>query len=204
MEGGMNARRLGLLATLVTMGGAGWYVFVYLYRWEWNRALISGVIFLAAEIGLIGTLALGRLARIERRLDEGDVPASSPFRSSGVPSRSSRSPVLSRSSVSSRALRRVDADPAVLARLRESAPPPREPFAWLTKRPQELSVFVPVLLGAGAVLSGLAWVVERLGRRLTGPTQEHSLARRLHAIALPPGGFVGDHDDRPDLFSPLP
>jgi hypothetical protein len=196
MEGGMSARRLGLLATLVTMGGAGWYVFVYLYRWEWNRALISGVIFLAAEIGLIGTLALGRLARIERRLDEGDVPAS-PWVSS-VSARSARSPV------SSRALRRVDPDPAVLARLRESAPPPREPFAWLTKRPQEVSVFVPVLLGAGAVLSGLAWVVERLGRRLTGPAQENSLARRLHAIALPPGGFVGDHDDRPDLFSPLP
>jgi hypothetical protein len=194
MEGGMSARRLGLLATLVTMGGAGWYVFVYLYRWEWNRALISGVIFLAAEIGLIGTLVIGRLVRIERRLDEGGVPAPS----------GSWSSVSSRSSgPSSRALRRVEPDPAVLARLRESAPPPREPFAWLTKRPQEVSVFVPVLLGAGAVLSGLAWVVERIGRRLTGPAQENSLARRLHAIAIPPGGFVGDHDDRPDLFSPL-
>ena len=180
----MSARRLGLLGTLVTMGGAGWYVFVYLYRWEWNRALISGVIFLAAEIGLMSTLVIGRLARIERRLDEGGV-ATTP------------------SGPSSRALRRVEPDPAVLARLRESAPPPREPFAWLTKRPQEVSVFVPVLLGAGAVLSGLAWVVERLGRRLTGPTQERSLARRLHVIALPPDGFVGDHDDRPDLFSPL-
>jgi hypothetical protein len=200
MEGGMSARRLGLLATLVTMGGAGWYVFVYLYRWEWNRALISGVIFLAAEIVLIGTLVIGRLARIERRLDEGGVPAPSGSRSSV----SVRSSVPARpSGPSSRALRRVEPDPAVLARLRESAPPPREPFAWLTKRPQEVSVFVPVLLGAGAVLSGLAWVVERIGRRLTGPARENSLARRLHAIALPPGGFVGDHDDRPDLFSPL-
>ena len=27
---------------------------MYLYRWEWNRALISGVIFLAAEIAVIG------------------------------------------------------------------------------------------------------------------------------------------------------
>jgi hypothetical protein len=188
MEGGMSARRLGLLATIVTMGGAGWYVFVYLYRWEWNRALISGVIFLAAELGLIGTLVIGRLVRIERRLDEGGVPAG-PGSLSGP---------------SSRALRRVEPDPAVLARLRESAPPPREPFAWLTKRPQEVSVFVPVLLGAGAVLSGLAWVVERLGRRLTGPALENNLARRLHTIALPPGGFVGGDDDRPDLFSPLP
>jgi hypothetical protein len=190
MEGGVSARRIGLLATIVTMGGAGWYVFVYLYRWEWNRALISGVIFLAAELGLIGTLVIGRLARLERRLDEGG--AAGAARPAAT------------SSSSSRALRRVEPDPAVLARLRESTPPPREPFAWLTKRPQEVSVFVPVLLGAGAVLSGLAWVVERLGRRLTGPALENNLARRLHAIALPPGGFVGRDDDRPDLFSPLP
>jgi hypothetical protein len=190
MEGSMSPRRIGLLVTLVTMGGAGWYVFVYLYRWEWNRALISGVIFLAAELGLIGTLVIGRLVRIERRLDEG---ALSPAGGSSQPRVVRRMETVGR----------VDPDPAVLARLRESAPPPREPFAWLTKRPQEVSVFVPVLLGAGAVLSGLAWVVERLARRLTGPAVERNLARRLHAIALPPGGFVGGDDDRPDLFSPL-
>jgi hypothetical protein len=190
MEGSMSPRRIGLLVTLVTMGGAGWYVFVYLYRWEWNRALISGVIFLAAELGLIGMLVIGRLVRIERRLDEG---ALSPAGGSSQPRVVRRMETVGR----------VDPDPAVLARLRESAPPPREPFAWLTKRPQEVSVFVPVLLGAGAVLSGLAWVVERLARRLTGPAVERNLARRLHAIALPPGGFVGGDDDRPDLFSPL-
>jgi hypothetical protein len=190
MEGGMSPRRIGLLVTLVTMGGAGWYVFVYLYRWEWNRALISGVIFLAAELGLIGTLVIGRLARIERRLDEGALSHAS------LPSQP-------RAVRRMEAVGRIDPDPAVLARLRESAPPPREPFAWLTKRPQEVSVFVPVLLGAGAVLSGLAWVVERLARRLTGPAVERNIARRLHAIALPPGGFVGGDDDRPDLFSPL-
>jgi hypothetical protein len=167
----MTARRLGLLTALVTMGGAGWYVFVYLYRWEWNRALISGVIFLAAEIGLMTSLVITRLARIERRLDERD-PRQPP-------------------------------DPAVLARLHESAPPPREPFAWLGKSSQELSVFVPVLLGAGVVLSGLAWVVERLARRLTGPSIERNLARRLNAIAVPARGFVGRDDEPPDLFSPL-
>jgi hypothetical protein len=190
MEGSMSARRLGLLATLVTLGGAGWYVFVYLYRWEWNRALISGVIFLAAEVGLMSTLVIGRLARIERRLDEAPSPTSGASRTSRASG--------------ARSLRRIDPDPAVLARVRESAPPPREPFAWLTKRPQEISVFVPVLLGAGAVLSALAWIVERLGRRFTGPALERNLARRLHAIALPPGGFVKSDDDPPDLFSPLP
>jgi hypothetical protein len=53
------------------------------------------------------------------------------------------------------------------------------------------------------VLSGLAWVVERLGRQLTGPAIERNLAHRLHAIALPPTGFVRGEDE-PDLFSPLP
>lgn len=167
-------RRIGLLAALVTMGAAGWYVFVYLYRWEWNRALISGVIFIAAEIGLMGAVLLGRLVRLERRLDDEVVRV------------------------------RAEPDPAVLARLRESEPPPRDPFAWLTRRPDQMSVFVPVLLGAGAVLSGLAWAVERIARRLTGPAVERNLARRLHAIALPSSGFVGRDEDRPDLFSPLP
>jgi len=170
----MTARRLGLIAALVTMAGSGWYVFVYLYRWEWNRALISGVIFLAAEIGLMGALVIRRLARIERRLDE-------------LPSGS----------------RPRQADPAVLGRLREGAPPRREPFAWLGRRPDRVSVFVPVLLGAGVVLSGLAWLVERVARHVTGPVAERGLARRLQALALPPGGFLA-RDDESDLFSPLP
>jgi hypothetical protein len=179
MEGGMT-RRIGLLAAVVTMGAAGWYVFVYLYRWEWNRALISGVIFLAAEIGLLGAVVLGRMVRLERRLDDVGAQAVQAARA------------------------RVEPDPRVLARLHESEPAPRDPFAWLTRRPDQVSVFVPVLLGAGAVLSGLAWVVERVARRLTGPAVERNLARRLHAIALPSAGFVGRDDDRPDLFSPLP
>ena len=43
----MNARRLGMLATIAVMAASGSYVFVYLYRWEWNRALISAAIFVA-------------------------------------------------------------------------------------------------------------------------------------------------------------
>ncbi|MGH9188184.1 MAG: hypothetical protein ACRD0U_20650, partial [Acidimicrobiales bacterium] len=153
------------------MGAAGWYVFVYLHRWEWNRALISGVIFLAAEVGLIGVLLLDRLARVERRLED----------------RGSRSP---------------EPDRLVLQRLRDTAPPPHQPFAWLTRDPERLSVFVPVLLGAGAVLSSLAWVVERLARMTSRPLLERGLARRLDSLALPPGGLLGD--DQPDLLSPLP
>ena len=53
-------RRIGLAALLTVMVAAGWYVFVYLYRWEWNRALVSGIIFLAAEVALLGALVLER------------------------------------------------------------------------------------------------------------------------------------------------
>jgi hypothetical protein len=172
----MTARRLGLLALIVTLGASGWYVFVYLHRWEWNRALISGVIFIAAELALIGTLVLERLSRLERRLDESE------RRSAGLAAR---------------------ADPAVLDRVREGAPAPPEPFAWLTKRPNDMSVFVPVLLGAGVVFSALAWVVERVARVTARPAAERSLARKLDTLALPPGGLLPPAEQPPDLFSPL-
>ena len=171
----MSVRRLGLLALVATLGASGWYVFVYLYRWEWNRAVISGVIFVAAETALIGTLVLERLGRLERRIDESE-------------RRPARTP-----------------DPAVLARVREGAPAPSEPFAWLTKRTNDTSVFVPVLLGAGVVFSALAWLVERVARVTARPAAEQSLARRLDSLALPAGGLL-DHDvddGQPDLFSPL-
>jgi hypothetical protein len=174
----MTARRIGLLAVIVTLGASGWYVFVYLYRWEWNRALISGVIFVAAELALIGTLVLERLSRLERRLDESE-------RSVG------------------RAARAERADPAVLGRVREGAPAPPEPFAWLTKRPNDTSVFVPVLLGAGVAFSALAWVVERVARVTARPAAERSLARELDSLALPPGGLLDPAEQPPDLFSPL-
>ncbi|HZA00415.1 MAG TPA: hypothetical protein VE575_16765 [Acidimicrobiales bacterium] len=172
----MIARRLGLLALVVTLGASGWYVFVYLYRWEWNRALISGVIFVAAEVALIGALLFQRLGRLERRLEE-----------------------------SERRVPQQAVDPAVLARVREGAPPSSEPFAWLTKRANDTSVFVPVLLGAGVVLSALAWVVERVARVTARPAAERSLAHRLDSLALPAGGLLPGDDtgDPPDLFAPL-
>ncbi len=174
MEGGVSVSRLGLLALAATLGASGWYLFAYLYRWEWNRAVIAGVIFVAAEVALIGTLVIERLGRLERRIDQSERrPASHP-------------------------------DPAVLDRLRETAPAPSEPFAWLTRRPDETSVFVPVLLGAGVVFSALAWVVERVARVTARPAAEESLARRLDSLALPSGGLIGEGEEgRPDLFSPL-
>lgn len=156
----MNARRLGAVAAVITLLASGAYFFVYLYRWEWNRAQVSAAIFLAAEIGIVGWLVSDRLRKVERRLD------------------------------------RAGADEAQrrLQVLRDTAPAPRVTFNWLT-RTDRSPVFVPVLLGAGAVLSMLAWIVERLSRATAGSVAEHDLARRLGALERPAGGLLDEGDD---------
>lgn len=151
---------------LVVMAAAGWYVFVYLYRWEWNRAIVSGVIFLAAEVGLLGALVLDRLAKVGRRLDRLDHPV---------------------------------VDERVLRQLRDNAPAPAKPFAWMADRSQ-FNVFVPVLLGAGVVLSALAWVVDRIARLTAVPSMERGLARQLSTLQPPAGGVLGE--DPSDPFRP--
>ena len=65
----MTLRRVVIAAAVVTLLTSGAYVFVYLYRWEWNRALVSGVIFLAAEVALVSAVLTARLNKVDRRLD---------------------------------------------------------------------------------------------------------------------------------------
>jgi hypothetical protein len=161
----MIVRRLGLAISGVTLAGAGTYVFVYLYRWEWNRALISSALFIAAEVALVGMVLARRLKSIERQVDD---------------------------------LARADRR-RVATLLHENAPPPRVTFDWLA-RPERMSVFVPVLLGAGLILSALAWVVERLARLTAGPVAEHRLAGRLDDLRLPSDGFLAPGRDRLDLL----
>ena len=63
---------------------------------------------------------------------------------------------------------------------------PRVGFAWLAK-PDGMNVFIPVLLGAGALLSAVAWAVERLARATAGRAAERGLAGQLAALDLPAG-----------------
>ncbi|WP_234314072.1 hypothetical protein [Streptomyces sp. NBRC 109706] len=56
-----------LLAGLAA-AGAALYVVVYLYRWEWQRALLCGVLLLVIEMFLVGTVVLARLGRLDRRI----------------------------------------------------------------------------------------------------------------------------------------
>lgn len=60
---------LRILGWIVLLA-SGTYLLVYLYRWEWNRALISGLFFVAAEVALAASSILRRLTTLERRLDE--------------------------------------------------------------------------------------------------------------------------------------
>lgn len=174
----MNPRRIGFAGVAVTMAAAGWYFVVYLGRWEWNRALVAGVIFLAAEVGLLGALMLDRLSQLHRRVGELEAGQRAP----SPPSRPSRPKTV---------------DVRVLEHIQDAAPPPANPFAWLKETNDNMSVFVPVLLGAGVLLSGAAWLVERISRMTASSSLERGLAQRLEVLALPPGGLLGERVDDP-------
>jgi hypothetical protein len=178
----MNIRKLFAIVPLAVVGGtmlySGRYFFLYLDRWEWNRAIVSGIVFLAAEIGLFGALILSRLGR-PRTTDP--VPAAS----NGSTGRNGRGAP----------------DERVLSRIREAAPPPRRTFAWLD--PSRSNVFIPILLGAGVVASGVAWLVERLARLTFGRRLERDLAHRLAPFALPETLVPARTEPHLELFAPL-
>jgi hypothetical protein len=151
----------------VTLAASGAYMFIYLYRWEWNRALISAAIFIAAEVAVLASLLASRLRVMSNRLE---------------------------------AIENRPAPPALrLERIRETAPPPRTNFAWL--KPHQTNVFVPVLMGAGVVLSGVAWLVERVARATVTPVAERGLAQQLDGLALPSQGFVTAEREPIDLLT---
>jgi hypothetical protein len=165
----MSARKLAALLGVVTLAGSAWWMFLYLSRWEWHRAITAGIFVIAAELGLVGGAILTRLGRLEERVDH----------------------LAARPQV-------VD-DTRLL--LREHRPAGRSPFAWLEPDPGRMSVFVPILMGTGFVLSGLAWIVERLARVTARPALERDLAQRLSALAPPITTLV---PDRAEAASGLP
>ena len=165
----MNARILRSLLGGATLAASGAYTFVYLYRWEWNRALMSAAIFIAAEVAVMGSVLAQRLKAISQRLDAQTAAAGAP----------------------ATAVRRE--------RIQAARPPARVSFAWLA-RPEQMNVFVPVLMGAGVLMSGIAWVVERLARATVTPMAEKGLATQLGTLALPEGGFTSDRQRPVDLL----
>ena len=84
-----------------------------------------------------------------------------------------------------------EANEATMQAISENRPEPAEPFGWLSDASNRMSVFIPILLGAGVVLSALAWAVERLARVTAGPTLERRLVLRLQPLTLPAGTLRG-------------
>ena len=138
---------------VVTLLATGAYLFVYIYRWEWHRALLVGVLFLATLVALGTALVLRRLQKLEGHLTAGQP--------SGTPT--------------SQVLRRL-----------QEAPEQSRPFTWLTADDlQRTSVFIPVLLGGGLVVSAVAWCVERVAGRSARAGVEAELAEEMHLLAFP-------------------
>jgi len=146
-------RRLTWLLAGVTLVVAGAYSVVSLNRWEWNRALYFGLVFLAAEVALGFGLVLRRLG--------------------------------------GRLAAQGEPDPQVLARIRSTRPRVNR-FEWLDPTSGRLNVFITMLVGGGIVLSGLAWLVDKVAASTTTPIQEQRLARDLGGIRYPRGGLVVD------------
>ncbi len=153
----MRAGRIASLFGVVVMAATALYFFVYLWRWEWNRALIAGVLFVAAEVAMLTVAVIDRISRLSDHVDT----------------------QLSRRT-----------DPRVVARIHETAPAPRDRFAWLSPASGHTNVFVPVLMGMGVVMSALAWLVERVARSTAGPALERRLAGRMQALAWPADGLL--------------
>ncbi|MGA6223665.1 hypothetical protein ACPESV_25410 [Streptomyces umbrinus] len=92
----------------------------------------------------------------------------------------------------------------VLARLREKeVRPAGDRFRWLDEPTSRTYVFVPVLMVTGVLLSGLAWIVQRIASATARPTAERRLAGRLAVLAAPDPARDADPDrmDRMDGMS---
>ena len=71
-------------------------------------------------------------------------------------------------------------------------------FAWLRVDPTDVvgrtNVFITLLVGGGVLLSGVAWLIDRVAQGTVDPRLEQRLARELDAIAYRPGLLVDEVD----------
>jgi hypothetical protein len=179
------ARAVLWLALLATIVVAGAHFIYYLANWEWSRASIAGLA-LASALVLAGTFSvMGRLRRLERRLEEVLLALQAAPTGSGA---------------------------AVLTETPTPDVEPRPDFPWLAAptathalgaallvlaawEPPAQGVFIPVFLAAGIAISAVAGGVERLAalrhRGSAGatlhaapPTAREVLGSRPRATAL--------------------
>jgi hypothetical protein len=169
----MNILRVSRIAvqllTLVVTTISGAYLLIYLYRWEWNRAVISGIFALIALLVFEMAVVFGALRSIGERLDRIDG-----------------------------SLERAASTRNVAQEISEHNAGDRgQHFEWLRETGDRFTVFVPLLIGAGAVLSGVAYVVERVAGLFASATLDRKTARLL-APELPLGSGLITGSGRTD------
>ncbi|HEX6249718.1 MAG TPA: hypothetical protein VFZ64_17770 [Nocardioidaceae bacterium] len=163
---------LALMAVVVVAGGHTMY---YLMSWEWNRASIAGVATLGGLMLASTLLVLGRLSRVETKLD---------LLLAGQAAQTGARPLATRADVTAA----------------EVQLEPRPDFPWLSQSPAlalgllavapretpDAAVFIPVFLAAGLIISALAGGVERIaalvqGRRAQGVPTPATRASELRS-----------------------
>ena len=83
-------------------------------------------------------------------------------------------------------------DPAVPGIVQDTRPPAPDRFAWLRESTQRTNVFITFLVGGGVLLSGAAWVVDRVATRTSTPQREARLVALLAPISYPAAGLLVD------------
>jgi hypothetical protein len=84
------------------------------------------------------------------------------------------------------------ADPDVADIIRDTRPGAPERFAWLRETGNRTNVFITFLIGGGVVLSGVAWLVDRIAASSSTPHGEAKLVALLTPISYPTGGLIVD------------
>jgi hypothetical protein len=87
---------------------------------------------------------------------------------------------------------RAQADPEVAEIFRMTRPPSRDRFAWMAKSTDKFNVFITFIVGGGLILSGIAWIVDRVAAKSSTPAGEQRLAAELGPISYPRGGLLVD------------
>lgn len=144
------ARLIGAALSLGVFVWSGSYFVVYLGRWEWNRAIVSGLVALALLTVLCTSVVLRRLAALDQRLDA--------------------------ASRGGRGVAPTGSDPARALIGDANLAAAQHRFEWLRPDGRTTGVFIPVLLGTGMILSLLAYAVERLAGWFAGDTLDRRTA----------------------------
>jgi len=88
--------------------------------------------------------------------------------------------------------RRDPYDPVIHGIIHESRPATPNRFRWMQDSASNLNVFITFLVGGGVLISGIAWVVDKVASKTSTPAGEVRLTRQLESISYPRGGLLVD------------